>query len=100
MENGTYSDIRAEARRLRIDAIDAAANRLARELRPFPWYHRTVTVVYGQYARQYLAVYGEGREKPAEVPAEYFGFPVEWRQVSKEKPCPFGSVQAGFCGRV
>lgn len=73
------------------EPIEIAANRLARELRNRPWYHRTTTAWIGGSVS--IRVWGEDEDRPEELPGIFLGFPVEWCRVTSKHPCPFGSVK-------
>lgn len=78
-----------------MDKVFASANRLAKIMIQYKWYHRTSIVdqrIDGKLIT-YLVVWGEGR-RHEEVPYEFDGFPVQYNAVSKRNPCPFGSVKS------
>jgi hypothetical protein len=72
-----------------------AANSLAAKLTDYPWYHRTSTCderdCLGDW-RIVLEVWVEGKGHD-EIPKEWCGFKVRVNQVTKQHPCPFGSVK-------
>ncbi len=77
------------------DAIWYAAGDLAATLRGASWYHRTSfeEVKTDTSWRQSLVVWGD-TERPDELPHEFCGWLVRYNRVSREHPCPFGSVKA------
>lgn len=75
-----------------------AVNSLAASLKDYPWYHRTSLTdqVEGYPWRRtiitFFVVWGTG-DRPPELPQEWQGYRVEWRQIEKAADCPFGSVK-------
>ena len=70
---------------------DRAGDDLAKSLRNYPWYHRT-TLSYEQGRGDFLTVWVEGQDHP-EIPTEFRGYHVQINRVTREHPCPFGSVK-------
>ena len=76
------------------EAIYNAADKLAAKLRDFPWYHRT-SCVKGSAVISHICVWVNfpNSHQPEEIPKEWMGYYVRVNRVSKEYPCPFGSVK-------
>lgn len=71
------------------------ANKLAKLLRGYPWYHRT-SVLKKTYSDSWcvtIQVWGTCDTRPDCLPAELEGFAVAFSKVTKESPCPFGGVR-------
>lgn len=73
-----------------IEHFTRAANRLARKLHDYPWYHRTSM----EDVRHVIEVWAEyDGSVPAEIPEKWEGYRVVVNKVDDEHPCPFGSVK-------
>ena len=77
-----------------LESFYQAANRLARAMRQFPWYHRTSVSerINGIRSDVVLVVWVEGGPHD-EIPKTWDGWKVVVRRVSRKHPCPFGSVK-------